>query len=214
LHSESLEVRLRPPSLGSQGHPDRPNHRVGWALFKRLVLHHQSSFRATIKNRIMSVNLNLATLMRVIEDAQDKMPEGEYLAAMNALGALHRVVPAPAAAAAPVHSRGPPTIPGNDCEKNHQDAVDVVVTTPNPTTNLTTPLSGRALFQSHRFSLTTATTATTTTTPVAVTTEYVEPAVVEHRGPGTYEISGWGLILRFIVVTIVLYLELTRISLR
>jgi hypothetical protein len=39
----------------------------------------------------MSVNQNLATLMRVIEDAQDKMPEGEYLAAMNALGALHRV---------------------------------------------------------------------------------------------------------------------------
>jgi hypothetical protein len=37
--------------------------------------------------------------MRVIEEAQDKMPEGEYLAAMNALGALHRVVavvPAPA----------------------------------------------------------------------------------------------------------------------
>ena len=41
---------------------------------------------------IMSVNPNLATLMRVIEEAQDKMPEGEYLAAMNALGALHRVV--------------------------------------------------------------------------------------------------------------------------
>ena len=38
----------------------------------------------------VSVNQNLATLMRVIEDAQDKMPEGEYLAAMNALGALHR----------------------------------------------------------------------------------------------------------------------------
>ena len=29
--------------------------------------------------------------MRVIEDSQDKMPEGQYLAAMNALGALHRV---------------------------------------------------------------------------------------------------------------------------
>jgi hypothetical protein len=41
----------------------------------------------------MSVNPNLDTLMRVIEDQQDKMPEGEYLAAMNALGALHRVVP-------------------------------------------------------------------------------------------------------------------------
>lgn len=38
----------------------------------------------------MSVNPNLAALMRVIEDHQDKMPEGEYLEAMNALGALHR----------------------------------------------------------------------------------------------------------------------------
>jgi hypothetical protein len=44
----------------------------------------------------MTVNPDLATLMRVIEDQQDKMPEGEYLAAMNALGALHRVAPAPA----------------------------------------------------------------------------------------------------------------------
>jgi len=51
----------------------------------------------------MSVNPNLATLMRVIEENQDKMTEGEYLEAMNALGALHRVatsavVAAPAAA--------------------------------------------------------------------------------------------------------------------
>jgi hypothetical protein len=38
----------------------------------------------------MSVNPNLAAIMRVIEDHQDKMPEGEYLEAMNALGALHR----------------------------------------------------------------------------------------------------------------------------
>ena len=50
----------------------------------------------------MAVNKNLATLMRVIEEAQDKMPEGEYLAAMNALGALHRVVGAGAAAPAAV----------------------------------------------------------------------------------------------------------------
>ena len=46
----------------------------------------------------MSVNRDLATLMRVIEEAQYRIPEGEYLAAMNALGALHRVV----AVAAPV----------------------------------------------------------------------------------------------------------------
>jgi hypothetical protein len=37
------------------------------------------------------VNPNLAALMRVIEDNQSKMPEGEYLVAMNALGALYRV---------------------------------------------------------------------------------------------------------------------------
>jgi len=45
----------------------------------------------------MTVNPNLATLMRVIEDQQDKMPEGEYLQAMDALGALHRTVAAPVA---------------------------------------------------------------------------------------------------------------------
>lgn len=45
----------------------------------------------------MTVNPNLAALMRVIEDNQDKMPEGEYLEAMNALGALHRQIPAPMA---------------------------------------------------------------------------------------------------------------------
>ena len=38
----------------------------------------------------MAVNPNLATLMRVIEENQDKMTEGEYLDAMNALCALHR----------------------------------------------------------------------------------------------------------------------------
>ena len=43
----------------------------------------------------MTVNPNLATLMRVIENQQDKMPEGEYLQAMDALGALHRTVAIP-----------------------------------------------------------------------------------------------------------------------
>ena len=46
----------------------------------------------------MAVNPNLATLMRVIEDQQYKMPEGEYLQAMDALGALHRTVAAPVSA--------------------------------------------------------------------------------------------------------------------
>jgi hypothetical protein len=45
----------------------------------------------------MTVNPNLATLMRVIEDQQYKMPEGEYLQAMNALGALHRITISPVA---------------------------------------------------------------------------------------------------------------------
>ena len=47
----------------------------------------------------MTVNPNLATLMRVIEENQDKMSEGEYLEAMNALAALHRVATSAVAAA-------------------------------------------------------------------------------------------------------------------
>jgi len=39
----------------------------------------------------MTVNPDLATLMRVIDENQDKMTEGEYLEAMNALCSLHRV---------------------------------------------------------------------------------------------------------------------------
>jgi len=61
-----------------------------------------------------AVNPKLETLMRVIEDNQDKMTEGEYLDAMNALAALHREVQvqvhdaaaAGGGAAAAVH--GPP----------------------------------------------------------------------------------------------------------
>ena len=49
----------------------------------------------------MTVNPDLATLMRVIDENQDKMTEGEYLEAMNALCSLHRVATS-AAAAAPV----------------------------------------------------------------------------------------------------------------
>lgn len=60
--------------------------------------------------QIMAINANLASLMRVIEEYQDKMPEGEYLVAMNALGALHREIPPPAAAGAAVvmAAAGPP----------------------------------------------------------------------------------------------------------
>jgi hypothetical protein len=50
----------------------------------------------------MSVNPNLAALMSVIEENQDKMTEGEYLKAMNALGALHREVPVPVPVPVPV----------------------------------------------------------------------------------------------------------------
>ena len=48
----------------------------------------------------MSVNPNLVTLMRVIEENQDKMTNGEYLDAMNALCALHRDATTSAVAAA------------------------------------------------------------------------------------------------------------------
>lgn len=61
----------------------------------------------------MAVNPNLAALMRVIEDNQDKMPEGEYLEAMNALGALHRQIPAPAAAPMAAAAAVPPPFGGN-----------------------------------------------------------------------------------------------------
>jgi hypothetical protein len=57
----------------------------------------------------MTVNPDLATLMRVIEENQDKMTEGEYLEAMNALCSLHRVVtfipPASPAPALPLRDR-------------------------------------------------------------------------------------------------------------
>jgi len=38
----------------------------------------------------MAVNSSLAALMRVIDECREKIPEGEYLVAMNALGTLHR----------------------------------------------------------------------------------------------------------------------------
>lgn len=56
-----------------------------------------------------AVNPKLETLMRVIEDNQDKMTEGEYLDAMNALAALHRVVPVHAAGAAAAAPGLPPS---------------------------------------------------------------------------------------------------------
>lgn len=51
----------------------------------------------------MSVNPNLATLMGLIDELQDQMPEGKYLEAMNALRDLHvgRVRPPPIALARP-----------------------------------------------------------------------------------------------------------------
>ena len=55
----------------------------------------------------MAVNPDLATLMRVIDENQDKMTEGEYLEAMNALCSLHRVVtsaPPPYAPSSPPYS--------------------------------------------------------------------------------------------------------------
>jgi hypothetical protein len=57
----------------------------------------------------MAINPKLATLMRVIEDNQGKMTEGEYLEAMNALGALHREIPAGAVAVPPPPPAAPPS---------------------------------------------------------------------------------------------------------
>jgi hypothetical protein len=59
----------------------------------------------------MSVNANLATLMRVIEENQDKMTEGEYLEAMNALAALHRLATSVVAAAPPALLPAVPAVP-------------------------------------------------------------------------------------------------------
>ena len=58
----------------------------------------------------MSVNPNLATLMRVIEENQDKMTDGEYLDAMNALCALHRAATSVVAPAltSPIPPSSPP----------------------------------------------------------------------------------------------------------
>ena len=59
----------------------------------------------------MSVNPNLATLMRVIEENQDKMTEGEYLEAMNALCARHRAATSVVVAhalASPIPPSSPP----------------------------------------------------------------------------------------------------------
>ena len=51
----------------------------------------------------MTINPDLATLMCVIEENQDKMTEGEYLKAMNALCSLYRLATsAPPASPAPV----------------------------------------------------------------------------------------------------------------
>lgn len=44
---------------------------------------------------IMSVNPQLATLMGLIDELQEQMPEGKYLEAMNALAVLHGVCPIP-----------------------------------------------------------------------------------------------------------------------
>ncbi len=63
---------------------------------------------ASSKTIEMAVNPNLATLMRVIEENQAKMTEGEYLEAMNALGALHRVATSAVAAVAVAPVAVPP----------------------------------------------------------------------------------------------------------
>jgi hypothetical protein len=64
----------------------------------------------------MSVNPNLTTLMGLIDELQDQMPEGKYLEAMNALRDLHegRVRPPP---------RVPFRVPEGRVAMTHEDAV-------------------------------------------------------------------------------------------
>ncbi len=64
-------------------------------FYNTLTTVNPTSNDRTTENDTMTVNPRLATLMRVIEDNQGNMTEGEYLEAMNALGALHREVPVP-----------------------------------------------------------------------------------------------------------------------
>jgi hypothetical protein len=77
-------------------------------FFLQYAEYSDSSNKRTNNTEIMAVNPKLATLMRVIDDNQDKMTEGEYLEAMNALAALHREVPA-AAAVPPPPPPAPPS---------------------------------------------------------------------------------------------------------
>ncbi len=61
-----------------------------YAAFHRRVNYIRQILMSASASAFGQVNPKLATLMRVIEDNQDKMTEGEYLEAMNALCALHR----------------------------------------------------------------------------------------------------------------------------
>jgi hypothetical protein len=77
-------------------------------FFLQYIEFSDSSNRRT-NDSMAAVNPKLATLMRVIEDNQGKMTEGEYLEAMNALGALHREIPAAAVAVPPPPPAAPPS---------------------------------------------------------------------------------------------------------
>jgi hypothetical protein len=80
------------------------------------------------------VNPKLETLMRVIEDNQDKMTEGEYLEAMNALGGLYRDATSSAAGgnSANIHPPPPPSTPpqSTPVEAEHTLPDTLVVTEP------------------------------------------------------------------------------------
>jgi hypothetical protein len=77
-------------------------------MFFLQYMKYSDSNKQRTNERNMAVNPKLATLMRVIDDNQDKMTEGEYLEAMNALAALHREAPPVQQAPPQQHAPVPP----------------------------------------------------------------------------------------------------------
>ena len=119
-------------------------------------------------SEVSSTDPRLTTLMRVIEDNQEKITEGEYLEAMNALGSLHREIPQPAAVAAvaavaaapfsepslitiPLLRTFPPVMAGNLTEMRAWELVSF--THPNPLFQRISPEEWIALPYETRFGI-------------------------------------------------------------
>ena len=96
----------------------------------------------------------LATLMRVIEDNQEKITEGEYLEAMNALGSLHHEIPRPVQPSLitiPLLRTFPPGMAGNLTEMRAWELVSF--THPNPMFQRISPEEWIALPYDTRFGI-------------------------------------------------------------